>query len=71
MTLTGLSKNDVTKRDTDAKAKQTIAELQSYLDSTDWYVTRKMERSIDIPSDVATKRLSAIDQINQLKLTLA
>ena len=36
-------------------------EYQKYLDDTDWYVIRKMERNIDIPSDVSTARLEAIN----------
>lgn len=42
-------------------------ELQSYLASTDWYVTRLVERLIDIPDDVKVKRLEAINRINEIK----
>ena len=41
------------------------AEAQAYLNSTDWYVTRKFERGIEIPSDVSTKRAEAIEVLNQ------
>lgn len=44
------------------KAKQ---EAQAYLNSTDWYVTRKFERGVEIPSDVVTKRAEAIEVLNQ------
>ena len=30
--------------------------IQHKLNETDWYVTRKSERDIDIPSDIATER---------------
>ena len=36
------------------KAKQ--QEAQAYLDSTDWYVTRKSETGVAIPQEVLTKR---------------
>jgi hypothetical protein len=43
------------------------ATLQSYLDSTDWYVTRKYEREIDIPEDVKNKRFEAVTRMNEIK----
>ena len=46
-----------------------LQQLLAYLASTDWYISRKMERAIDIPPDVATKRLAAIERINILKDT--
>lgn len=47
-----------------------IDEQQQYLDSTDWYVTRLIERNIPIPQEVSVARLAAIDKINELKLQL-
>ena len=44
------------------EAKQ---DAQAYLNSTDWYVTRKFERGVEIPSDVVTKRAEAIEVLNQ------
>ena len=44
-----------------------IAQCQSYLDSTDWYVTRLMERQVAIPDDVKAQRLDMIERINTLK----
>ena len=41
-----------------------------YLQVTDWYVTRKTELGIDIPSDVSLERQAARDTINALKISL-
>jgi len=42
------------------EVKQTIeykkAEALAYLASTDWYVTRKLEKGIEIPEEVTKKR---------------
>ena len=45
--------------------KEVKEEAQSYLNNTDWYVIRKFERAIEIPSDVSTKRAEAIEVLNQ------
>lgn len=37
-----------------------------YLQSTDWYVVRKADTGKDIPSDVATKRQTARDAIQNI-----
>lgn len=44
-----------------------IKKLNRYLDSTDWYVTRMIERTIDIPDDVKVKRLEAVNRINEIR----
>lgn len=41
-----------------------LAEAHAYLYQTDWYVIRKLERDIDIPFDVSTKRLESVEFIN-------
>ena len=46
------------------KATMKRREAQAYLDSTDWYVIRKMERQVAIPSAVEIKRLDAIKTLN-------
>jgi len=56
---------DVEKIQAGLKAEQDV--LQSYLDSTDWYVTRYVERQIAIPDEIKAKRLEAIDRINIIK----
>lgn len=43
---------------------QAVATARSYLYQTDWYIIRKIERGIDIPADVAAKRLESVDFIN-------
>jgi hypothetical protein len=30
--------------------------VQDYLDNTDWYIVRKMEKGIDVPEEVVEKR---------------
>lgn len=35
-------------------------EASLYLNSTDWYIIRKLERDIDIPENITLKRLEAI-----------
>jgi hypothetical protein len=44
--------------------------LQKYLDDTDWYVIRFMERQIAIPEEVASTRLTNINRINEIKVLL-
>jgi hypothetical protein len=47
-----------------AQVKDTAGKL---LASTDWYVIRKAERSIDIPSEIALKRTQIITESNRLE----
>ena len=39
-------------------------EATAYLKTTDWYVIRKLERSIDIPVDIQEERTIAIATLN-------
>jgi hypothetical protein len=47
-----------------AQVKDTAGKL---LNATDWYVIRKVERSIDIPSEVALKRTQIVTEANRLE----
>ena len=47
-----------------AQVKDTAGKL---LNATDWYVIRKAERAIDIPSEVALKRTQIITEANRLE----
>jgi hypothetical protein len=47
-----------------AQVKDTAGKL---LNATDWYVIRKAERSIDIPSEVALKRTQIVTESNRLE----
>ena len=47
-----------------AQVKDTAGKL---LASTDWYVIRKAERAIEIPSDIALKRTQIITESNRLE----
>jgi len=47
-----------------SQVKDTAGKL---LNATDWYVIRKAERSIDIPSEVALKRTQIITESNRLE----
>ena len=57
-TTKGLKSNFV------AQIKDTTNKL---LASTDWYVIRKIERNIDIPTDIETKRSDIIAESNRLE----
>jgi hypothetical protein len=47
-----------------AQVKDTAGKL---LNATDWYVIRKVERSIDIPSEIALKRTQIVTEANRLE----
>jgi len=47
-----------------AQVKDTAGKL---LNATDWYVIRKAERSIDIPSEIALKRTQIVTEANRLE----
>jgi hypothetical protein len=47
-----------------AQVKDTAGKL---LNATDWYVIRKAERAIDVPSEVALKRTQIITESNRLE----
>ena len=49
------------------EALSRIHELQSYLDSTDWYVPRSMETGEPIPEEVKTRRAKAREEISRLR----
>jgi len=49
------------------EALSRIRELQSYLDSTDWYVPRSMETGEPIPEEVKKKRAEAREEISRLR----
>ena len=50
-----------------AQIKDTTNKL---LASTDWYVIRKAERNIDIPTDIADKRNAIITESNRLEIAI-
>ena len=50
-----------------AQIKDTTNKL---LASTDWYVIRKAERNIDIPTDIADKRSAIITESNRLEISI-
>lgn len=43
---------------------QTKNDANAQLTQTDWMITRKIERNIDIPADTAAERLAIIDAAN-------
>ena len=52
----------------EAELKQSrIAELESYLASTDWYAIRESETGIDIPADIKQARADARTEISTLR----
>ena len=44
-----------------------IAELQDYLDKTDWYAVRFAETGVEIPEDIKAARQSAREEISHLR----
>lgn len=57
-----IEKNTQEEKRVIAKEKQ---EALILLQSTDWYIIRKLERNVEIPSEVTTKRLNAISILNK------
>jgi hypothetical protein len=47
-----------------AQVKDTAGKL---LNTTDWYVIRKVERNVEVPSDVVTKRAVVVAEANRLE----
>jgi hypothetical protein len=47
-----------------AQVKDTAGKL---LNATDWYVIRKAERNVDVPSDIALKRTQIVTESNRLE----
>lgn len=47
--------------------QQRIAELQEYLNSTDWYVARYSETGVEIPEEVKAERQKAREEISELR----
>jgi hypothetical protein len=54
---------DALKTTFKAQVKDTANKL---LANTDWYVIRKAERSVDIPTDIADKRNAIVTEANRL-----
>lgn len=53
---------------TEAELKQSrIAELESYLTSTDWYAIRESETGVGIPADIKQARADARLEISSLR----
>jgi hypothetical protein len=55
----------------EAKKKEIVSakamkDAKEYLSKTDWYVIRNFERGIEIPKDISSERLKAIEKINVL-----
>ena len=50
-----------------AQVKHTAGTM---LASTDWYVTRKVERNVDIPTDVAAKRVAIVAESDRLETAI-
>lgn len=40
------------------------------LAATDWYVTRKTEREVEIPADIATERATVIEKFNTFEAAI-
>lgn len=51
-----------------AQTKDTAGKL---LAQTDWYVVRKVERNVDIPADIVTKRAAIVTEADRLETAIA
>ena len=51
-----------------AEVKHTAGTI---LTQTDWYITRKTERSVDIPAKVVTKRAQVVAESDRLETAIA
>lgn len=67
MTLTGKTQAQLDAEKNIQLLKEEQNYLQDYLDATDWYVTRLVERNITIPADVTAQRLANVERLNVLK----
>lgn len=47
--------------------KERINELQKFLDSTDWYITRFIDNGTPVPEDIKKQRQAAREEIDRLK----
>lgn len=47
--------------------EERIAELQNYLNATDWYAVRYAETGVEIPADIKKERQAARDEISRLR----
>ena len=47
----------------EVKLIEDLKTSQEYLNETDWYYIRKLERSVEVPADVVSKRALAIKLI--------
>lgn len=50
-----------------AQVKDTAGKL---LNATDWYVIRKAERNVEVPSEVALKRTQVVAEANRLEIDI-
>lgn len=66
---------DGTDRDVETVKNQFIRNFKhnvsEYLSATDWYVIRKIERNIDIPSDVVAERQRLVTSLTSLEVDLS
>lgn len=44
-----------------------LMKLKDLLNSTDWYIIRKLEANVDIPSDITSARAAARVRISELE----
>ncbi|WP_304225409.1 hypothetical protein [Gracilinema caldarium] len=54
----------------EALLEKELRSLNEYLNSTDWYIVRFIERGIAVPMEVSESRSCAINRINEIKVLL-
>jgi len=61
----------VTKGLKSGKIKEVNHTAGTILANTDWYITRKTEREVDIPENVVTHRAAIVTEVNRVETAIA
>jgi hypothetical protein len=67
MKISGKTQAEVDAENVESARLVEIAELETYLTSTDWYATRMAETGKAIPEEIIGKRKAARDRISALR----
>lgn len=49
-------------------AEKELMMLKDLLNSTDWYIIRKLEKGIEVPKEITQARDAARQQINKIEI---
>lgn len=62
------TEEELTNYQLDKLREEKLPSRYGYLDSTDWYIIRKIERGINIPKNITADRLKALKEIDNITL---